>query len=264
MKKDNKSGVDLDNSLLFKKFEEFKTPFKTSAVNLGDFIKEADEALENHDTIIVITISKFLSSTYRNLSHFVNNNEVYTGRVIVYDSTLLTPWIQFIYDDLLEMVEYENITLEKIFSFIDYYRDGQKGYIVPDNLERLKIGGRISEFQYKLATTLKIFPILEIINGDLAGAKVIKVRKKSKIPSKLADLVIESYKELENEDPNNIKILYVNNDNDLPANEMIKIIKSKGYEIHSETVLAPEINAHVGSKAIGAGAIRIKNWREFV
>ncbi len=263
--KEYKSGIDLNNEILFEKFKEFKDVYKTSAVNVGDFVENIDKALEVYEKVVVITISHFISSTNRNLNHFVMTEPKYKDNVVVYESNFLTPWIQFFYEDLLSIQADENGSLQAIINLLDYYSTRQKGYLAPDNLERLRIGGRLSDMQYRLAKALKIHPILEVINGDLGSAKVFKVRKKERIVNKLADLVIEEYNTLkENNENEDIQILYVNNDN----GEMIQMLKeeveSKGYKIGKETLLSPEINAHVGDKAFGIGAIVKKDWKLFL
>ncbi len=262
-----KSGIDLTNEILFEKFKEHKENYKTSAVNIGDFVENLDKALEVYEKVVVITISHFISSTNRNLNHFVMTEPKYKDRVIVFESNFLTPWVQFFYEDLLKIQGDENSTVQSIINLLEYYSTRQKGYLAPDNLERLNISGRLSDMQYRLAKALKIHPILEVVNGDLASAKVFKVRKKERLVNKLVDLVIDNYNELKEQDGINeedIVILYVNNDNDEMTNQLKDEVVSRGYKINKETLLAPEINAHIGNGAFGIGAIVKKDWKEFI
>lgn len=261
-----KSGIDLDNKILFKKFGEVKKPFKTSAINLNDFVQVIEEGLKNHDELLVITISQHISSTNRNLKHFVNIEPKYKDKVTVYESNFLTPWIQFMYNELLEMQKYEKIEMKNMIDFLDFYNTKQKGYLAPSNLERLYIGGRLSEIQYKLAKALKIFPIIEIINGDLSNAKVIKVRKKEKIILKLTELLIKQIKELKENSvkEEDIRVLYINNESDIEVKALISNVEKEFIKVDSEALLSPEINAHVGEGAYGIGAIQYKNWKNFI
>ncbi len=262
-----KSGIDLTNEILFEKFKEFKDNYKTSAVNIGDFVENLDKALEKYEKVIVITISHFISSTNRNLNHFVMTEPKYKDRVVVFESNFLTPWVQFFYEDLLSIQKDENATMQSFVNLLEYYSTRQKGYLAPDNLERLNISGRLSDMQYRLAKALKIHPVLEVVNGDLASAKVFKVRKKERLIGKLADLVIDNYNELKEQNDINeedIKILYVNNDNDEMTNKLKEEVISRGYKISTETILAPEINAHIGNGAFGMGVVAKKDWKEFL
>ncbi len=259
------SGIDIDNEKLNKKFIEVKEPFKTSAIILSELEDAIEKGLKEYEHLIYIPISRNISSTNDNAKHFVENNDKYKDKVTVIESHFLTPWIQIMYDDLMEMISDERATLENVLSFINFRNNDQKGYVAPDSLERLKIGGRLSEVQYKMSALLKIVPIIEVINGSLTDGRTFKVRKKERIIPKMLSLVKEDIERLKENDPQvKYKILYLMHNN----HEMMKILEEEiqktDLTISGEVVLSPEINAHVGARVFGIGAIIDKHWSEFI
>ncbi len=260
-----RSGIDIDNEKLSKKFEEVKEPFKTSAIIMTELEEVLEKGLKEYEHLIYIPLSRGISSTNDNAKHFVESDNKYKNKVTVIESYFITPWIQVMYDDLLEMIKDERATVENVLAFIDFRNKDQRGFVAPDALERLKIGGRISEVQYKMSSLLKIFPIIEVINGNLTEGKTFKVRKKERVIPKMLSLVQDDIEEMKKKDPNiKYKVLYLMHNN----NDMMKIleeeIKKTDLTISGEVSLSPEVNSHVGPKVFGIGAIKDIHWTEFI
>ncbi len=259
------SGIDLNNEILFEKFKTHKEPYKTSSVRMIDFEEQLNKALEENEKVIVLAISKGISSTTEHLAHFVKQNDKYKDRVIVFDSNYITPWTMFIYDDLMALKNYENVNVEMVIKMLDFYNNIQQGYVAPDNLERLRIGGRLNEVQYRLAKVLKIQPIIEVIGGGLNNGRTFKVRKFEKAIKKMVDEVAKDWKRIEEKDNGSgVKVLYLIHGNDQAKDLMFDYAKEIGLYIHGETTLSPAINCHLGEKAFGIGAVETKPWKYFI
>lgn len=260
-----RSGIDIDNDKLNKKFEEVKEPFKTSAIIMSELEEILEKGLKEYEHLIYIPLSRGLSSTNDNAKHFVETSEKYKDKVTVIESYFITPWIQIMYDDLLKMIKDERATVANVLAFINFRNKDQHAFVAPDNLERLKIGGRISEVQYKMSALLKIFPIIEVINGNLTDGKTFKVRKKERVIPKMLSLVQEDIEKMKKIEPNmKYKVLYLMHNNDDMRKILENEIKKTDLTINGEVILSPEINSHVGPKVFGIGVIKDVHWKQFI
>lgn len=248
--KEGYSGVDYTLEYIYDNLKE-DTEFKTAASKLGMFQEEYRKALKDHEHVLFIGISKHLSSQI-NSARIAAEEDEFKGKVTVYDSEFIGPWLLNLSDKLLKMID-EDSELESFISILDKQRGNMFAWLFPKNLERLYASGRLSKAQYVAGSLLKITPVSPIVNGSLTGAGVIKTRSPEKAILAIVENTIEKVNELR-EQGFKVKILSVN-----LGRETEKIIaleeafKESGYPVEQRTWLPAAIVGHVGIGGVGAG-----------
>lgn len=154
-----------------------KKRINTSTPPLGDVIEYFEKLLANgYDHIIHFTISSKLSS----MNQLFNNvaKEHFAGKVTVIDSYGLTATmlshVLFAYDEVQK-----NTPVDKIVEKIEDRK--QKDYIVfiPENLDALKNGGRISPAIAVIGNMLGIKPLINLTDGELKKENMVRNVKKT-------------------------------------------------------------------------------------
>lgn len=162
---------------------------KTSTPPLGDVIDYFENLLaKGYDHIIHFTISSKLSSMYELFKNVAEQH--FSGKVTVIDSfsvsTDMLSQVFFAYDEVQKGTAIEDIVkLNKkrirnaFFMFI------------PENLNALKNGGRISPAVALIGNSIGIKPVIELKNGALEKKEMIRNTKRALIDAVAKTL--ESY-----------------------------------------------------------------------
>lgn len=164
--KDYLDGVDISTdefyNLLFEStekrrlFNSDKKEFpKTSQVPPLEFKKAFDECFENNEIPIVLPIAATLSGTYQ--SACIAKDMVEEKEVYVIDSKTALGCLRLM---ILSLVSKEFETMEEVLKEIDYMINHISFYSVPDTLEYLYKGGRLSKTSAVLGNLLQLKPII--------------------------------------------------------------------------------------------------------
>ena len=100
---EKRSGIDIDLNWLYDNLKP-DSEFKTSACLRIDLVNEWRRALEKHDHLLHIPISKHISSTYSSACVLAENEE-FKGKVTVYESSFIGPWFLNLVPKISEMIE---------------------------------------------------------------------------------------------------------------------------------------------------------------
>lgn len=149
----------------------------TSTPPLGDVIEYFEKLLaKGYDHIIHFTISSKLSSMNQLFSNVAK--EHFAGKVTIIDSyglsaTMLSH-VLFAYDEVQK-----GTCVEKIVAKIEERK--KKDYIVfiPENLDALKNGGRISPAIAVIGNMLGIKPLINLADGELQKDSMVRNAKKT-------------------------------------------------------------------------------------
>lgn len=180
-------GVTIDQDTLCSEMRMNKA-IKTSTPAYGTILEYFDNLFsQGYDHIIHFTISSKLSSMY-NLFETIAKEE-YENKITVIDSysvsSLMLSHVLYAYDEIQKGTEIkeivENIEKRKKISYI---------YFVPENLNALKNGGRISPAIAAIANTIGIKPVIVLKDGSLEKYKMIKNTKHA-ITDKFDELIEE-------------------------------------------------------------------------
>ena len=160
---------------------------KTSGSTPGDFVNKFDEIHEKYPEAHILYLaysaittcsfqSAIIASEDRDYITAIDTKQVSAGQANVVVRTA----------QYLE--EHPEATLEEVVTFVNELLDRAKMCFLPDNLEFLRAGGRVSNVAYLGASLLGLHPCIEILDGKLVATK--KYRGKMK---KVAAQMISEY-----------------------------------------------------------------------
>ncbi len=230
-------GVDLPMDLFYKKLIEDKIFPKTSLPNLGDLEERVTKYTEAGDEVIILTISSEISGAHNAIKNlFAENN-----KVKVIDSRMAVGGMRLIVD---EINRYRDHSLDEIEERVKKIIPRIKIMAIPETLEYLFRGGRLSKKDWILGSILKIKPIIGFIGGK------VKVLTK-KIGLKMGmSYIANALKEFKCDENYDIIASYTYDKSNLDKLiEMTDEKYKKQIRVYDE--LDPAIACHWGPRAFG-------------
>ena len=240
-----KEGIDITNQELIQKLNEGKM-VKTSQPILGDIVTMWDDLLEKYDGIFYIPLGKEYSNTCQNAMTLAQQ-EPYLNRVFVVDSTFIAyPIVKY----LLWAREQIEAGFEPIKVKEKIETEGSiDACVIPENLEILKRGGRVSPAVAAMAGLLKIQPLLWLDNNGVVPLS--KVRTLTKAYKKGVEAVTK------NANPQDYEWMIIDADNRKMSDELLPLLKEA---TQVETIEQHTFNAiilsHAGPGTIGFGRVK--------
>ena len=165
--KEYKDGIDLDQDDLVSMMNK-DTEIATAAAALGDLEKAFEEALEEAEHVVYISLTKELSSSNNN-AKIVANEPKFEGKVTVIESEYITPWTYLYATDIVRKAKEGN--LENLINYIDELQKDVIGFLIPETMLFLKKGGRVSKAQYILGSLAKVNPVIFAYKGSINDEK---------------------------------------------------------------------------------------------
>ena len=235
--KDYRDGIDLKKETFYKNISSYSN-VKTSASYIGEAQEVIDKASQKHDHVIVFTISQHLSSQNANILAATKDKK----NIHVIPSKTIGPTILKAVTRAEKMSK-EDANIKDIIAMIHEYNDKNFGFLIPQTLDWLVKGGRISPAIASMAKLLKIVPIIIFKDGKLdrfgKGRIFEKVVLKT---SQKAKKIIEKEKDDYE--------WYLMHSSSSKNNETIdKIEDALGFKT-TRIFLPPVIGAHVGPGSI--------------
>ena len=182
-------GVNLTTDQLYDALEEGAMP-STSLPPLGIVEDLADRYEEEGVTdVILITLSNGLSSTNSTVTAALQAHGLNVHTLDLF-TTLSIEWYAA---QAAAQLAAAGVAPEEILRRLKEAIDDSKGYLIPEDLDHLAKGGRLTPMAAKLGGLLKIRPILEV-SKDTAGKVDVwdKVRTTGKAVKKTAEHIQES------------------------------------------------------------------------
>lgn len=213
------AGQDLTNQEFYKMLRESDTIPKTSQATYIQF-KSLFEKYDKDTEVIYIAGSSVASGTYQ--SAMLAKNDGYDN-IYIFDSQNLSIGSGLFVIKACEMVA-KGYSVSEILSTLESYKNNIEVAFSVDNLEYLKMGGRISSTKATLGNLLSIKPILEVKDGLVCQKS--QVRGKKQIYSALVKIIIDKF----GKDLNDRTIIIGCGDND----KDLEIIKET---LQSQTVV---------------------------
>lgn len=162
-----------------KEFYEFlddNAEVNTSQPSPGDVMKAWDEVLKEKEYIIYIPMSSSLSGTYETA---VMLAEEYEGRVFVVNNRRISVTQLQSVKDAINLVN-QGKSAKEIKEILEDRQYQASIYIVPDTLDYLKKGGRLTPAVASFAKVLNIKPVLQIQGEKLDAFKKVRGMKQAK------------------------------------------------------------------------------------
>ncbi len=178
-------GENLSNTEFYKMLRESDSMPKTSQATYAQF-KSVFEKYNDKD-ILYIAGSSSASGTYQ--SSIIAKNDGHDN-VTVFDTQNLSIGSALFVIKACEMVE-KGYSIKEIASKLEELKSSEEVIFSVDNLEYLKMGGRISSTKAILGNLLSIKPILEVKDGLVAQKS--QVRGKKQIYSTLVNSLVNKY-----------------------------------------------------------------------
>ena len=178
-------GENLSNKEFYKMLRESNSMPKTSQATYAQF-KSVFEKYSDKE-ILYIAGSSSASGTYQ--SSIIAKNDGHEN-VTIFDTQSLSIGSALFVMKACEMAQ-NGHSIEEIVSKLEELKNSEEVIFSVDNLEYLKMGGRISSTKAILGNLLSIKPILEVKNGLVAQKS--QVRGKKQIYSTLVSSLVSKY-----------------------------------------------------------------------
>ena len=238
-----RDGVDITPEKIFAFVAETGTLPKTAAPSIGEYEDFFAKELEGYDALIHINISSKSSGSY----NFAKNaGESFNGKVYVVDSKSLSTGQGLLVLKACDLRD-EGKTPEEIVAALEELREHINTSFVPDNLDYLHKGGRVSGMVKTVAGMFKIHPQILMDDGQLVPGKKYKGKM-----SVLIKQYIDDLKELyPNYDKSRCFVTHSSADRDLVEAAMAKVKESFEFDEIVEMVAGSIITSHCGKGTLG-------------
>ena len=153
-------GVNLSTEEFYRRLKDSSQFPKTSLPSLEDAQNLVDSYTSQGDEVLIITLSSGISGTYQALKMLFDEYE----NVVVFDSKLAVGGIRFLVE---EAKRYEDESMEVVLDKLSQLRERVVIAAVPETLDYLLAGGRLSKSSWMVGTLLSIIPIITFIDGKV-------------------------------------------------------------------------------------------------
>ncbi|GIP54204.1 MULTISPECIES: DegV family protein [Paenibacillus] len=162
-----KDKLEITTTDIYRRVDESGELPRTSAPSPADFIAAFSPWIERGDTILFISMSSKLSSTYQNA--LIAADELPEGRVVVVDSLNVSGGVALLVMKAAQAVK-AGLPASEIAVMLEELRDRVEIEVLVDSLDYLHKGGRVSNVQHMIGSLLKIRPVLRIKEGFVISA----------------------------------------------------------------------------------------------
>ena len=227
-------GVNLSMSVFYDALINQNHFPKTSLPNLGDVEEKVKGCVNNGDDVIILTISSGISGTYNAMNLLFQDND----KVRVIDSQTAVGGMRLL---VMEINKYRDKPIDYVVEKVNQLIPKIRVYAVPETLDYLHKGGRLSKIGYIAGTVLNLKPVIELRGKVTVAAKQVGIMRAMK------DLTVR----LEDCDTSYpIVPSYTYQDDNL--DKLISKVKEEYQNIMIEKDnLDPAIAAHWGPNAFG-------------
>lgn len=236
-------GVDITPEKIFEYVAETKELPKTSAPSIGDYEDFFNEQLAFGDEIIHFNISSKSSGSH---SFAKQAAESFGGKVHVIDSMALSSGQGLLVLKAADMRD-EGKSAQEIVEAIEELRTRVNTSFVPDTLDYLHKGGRVSGMVKTVAAMFKIHPLIYMDNGQLLPGKKYKGKMTSLIKQYVADLK-ELYPVY---DKSRCFVTHSSADQELVDSAKEAVAENFVFDEVIETVAGSIITSHCGKGTLG-------------
>ncbi len=153
-------GVDLPLDLFYEKLIKEKIFPKTSLPNLGELEEKVNAYTNAGDRVVILTISAEISGSFNAIKLLFKDND----KVLVLDSRMAVGGMRLIVD---EINRYRDADFKTIQEKVEAIIPKIKIMAIPETLEYLMRGGRLSKKEWLIGSILKIKPIIGFIEGKV-------------------------------------------------------------------------------------------------
>lgn len=171
-------GITINHREFFDKLKVCKELPTTSQIPVGKLRDIFLQFTENGEELVVITLSSKLSGSY-NSAVMVRDSldSDRRNRVHIIDSLCVTICLANIVLEATKLRD-KGYNAEEIVIQINEIKHNSKLIALIEDYKYLVMGGRLSKKAAFIGNTLKIMPVVEILDGEVVAVKKVRGRKK--------------------------------------------------------------------------------------
>ena len=177
-------GVDLSVDEFYDRLINLKEFPKTSLPSLEDAQNLVENYTNQGDEVLIITISSGISGTFQTMRMLFEEND----KVTVFDSQMAVGGIRFL---VQEARKYEkegmNVIVEKLNALVPRIVTAA----IPETLDYLLAGGRLSKLSWMLGTMLSIKPVIGFVETKVTVLS--KKRGLKQAMKQIVDMAVEDH-----------------------------------------------------------------------
>ena len=238
-----RDGVDITPEKIFAYVAETGILPKTAAPSIGEYEEFFTKELEGYDALIHFNISSKSSGSHNFAKNAAEN---FNGKVFVVDSKALSSGQGLLVLKACDLRD-EGKTAEEIIAAVEEIRERINTSFVPDNLDYLHKGGRVSGMIKTIAGAFKIHPQIVMEDGQLVPGKKYKGKMSFLIKQYIDDLK-EMYP---NYDKSRCFVTHSSADRELVDAAIAKVKETFEFDEIIETVAGSIVTSHCGKGTLG-------------
>ncbi|WP_280769580.1 DegV family protein [Salipaludibacillus daqingensis] len=239
-----KEEQDITNEQFYEKMKETEALPTTSQPAIGLFEEVFQKLADDHDQIIVITLSSGISGTHQ--TALAAGNMTPDVEVHVFDTEVSCMVQGFYVLSAAKMAE-QGYNAKKILDHLYQMKEHIRAYFIADDLNHLHRGGRLNGAQLFVGSLLSIKPVLHFDNKVIVPYE--KVRTTKKALAKIYHLLDEDAKDGA---PLDITVIHANRPE--KAAEIAAMLENKYPNANVYiSYFGPVIGAHLGEGSLGIG-----------
>lgn len=247
--KDYPDDGSLPVTQIFQYYKDTKSTPSTTSTNPHEYEELFAQIRQEHPeaTIVHIGYTSRASSSFQNARiaaqdfediHLIDALNVSGGlaAVAIYAAQLL--------------MDNPAIPLEEVLAKVEAAVPKARFAFLPDNLDFLRAGGRVSNAAYIGASLLKIKPLIELIDG-----KLVSTKKYRGAMSRVAVEMMEDYLKNYPIDRKQLYLVYTQGLDEGIKSQMEQLVKEKGFERVDWIEAGSVISTHGGPNGFGVAGI---------
>lgn len=182
--KEYKDRIDLQPTQFYQLLSDNDALPTTSQPSPQEFLTLYEEAKDQGDSVVVMTLSSQISGTYQ--SAMIAKDLAEYDNIYVVDSLNATQGLRLLVEKAI-VLRTEGKTASEMFDILDIYKHRVCILAIVDTLEYFYKGGRLSKASAVAGTMLKLKPVVGLNNGTLE--LIAKARGTQKATLKIIDLI---------------------------------------------------------------------------
>lgn len=238
-----RDGVDIVPEDIFKFVAETNILPKTAAPSIGEYEEFFKKELETADVVIHFNISSKSSGSH-NFAKMAA--EEFAGKVYVIDSKALSSGQGLLVLKACDLRD-EGKSVEEIVDACMQLRDCVNTSFVPDSLEYLHKGGRVSGMVKTVAGVFKIHPLIYMDDGQLIPGK----KYKGKMNVLLKQYVDDLKEKYPSYDKTRCFVTHSTAEKELVEEIKQKVKETFEFDEILETVAGSIVTSHCGQGTLG-------------
>ena len=177
-------GVDLSVDEFYDRLINLKEFPKTSLPSLEDAQNLVENYTNQGDEVLIITISSGISGTFQTMRMLFEEND----KVTVFDSQMAVGGIRFL---VQEARKYEKEGMDVIVEKLNALVPRIVTAAIPETLDYLLAGGRLSKLSWMLGTMLSIKPVIGFVETKVTVLS--KKRGLKQAMKQIIDMAVEDH-----------------------------------------------------------------------